>query len=76
MADTAAPPPPPAAPAPGLPAAPGTNPLSRKLNKILETRLDNDKVGRAVAAGRGRGRMSRQGPRAPTGFAAGGRVLP
>uniref|UniRef100_A0A674G9L5 Conserved oligomeric Golgi complex subunit 6 n=1 Tax=Taeniopygia guttata TaxID=59729 RepID=A0A674G9L5_TAEGU len=43
MADTAAPPPPPAAPAPGLPAAPGTNPLSRKLNKILETRLDNDK---------------------------------
>ncbi|NWH32931.1 COG6 protein, partial [Chloropsis hardwickii] len=41
MADTAAPPP--AAPAPGLPAAPGTNPLSRKLNKILETRLDNDK---------------------------------
>ncbi|KAF2973822.1 hypothetical protein EK904_004664, partial [Melospiza melodia maxima] len=43
MADTAAPPPPPAAPTPGLPAAPGTNPLSRKLNKILETRLDNDK---------------------------------
>ncbi|XP_059694919.1 conserved oligomeric Golgi complex subunit 6 isoform X3 [Haemorhous mexicanus] len=43
MADTAAPPPPPAAPAPGLPAAPSTNPLSRKLNKILETRLDNDK---------------------------------
>uniref|UniRef100_A0A8C3U2K1 Conserved oligomeric Golgi complex subunit 6 n=1 Tax=Catharus ustulatus TaxID=91951 RepID=A0A8C3U2K1_CATUS len=43
MADTAAPPPLPAAPAPGLPAAPGTNPLSRKLNKILETRLDNDK---------------------------------
>ncbi|NXP35185.1 COG6 protein, partial [Leiothrix lutea] len=42
MADTAAPPPP-AAPASGLPPAPGTNPLSRKLNKILETRLDNDK---------------------------------
>ncbi|NWT39503.1 COG6 protein, partial [Chroicocephalus maculipennis] len=42
MADTAAPPPP-AAPAAGLPAAPGSNPLSRKLNKILETRLDNDK---------------------------------
>ncbi|KAJ7418088.1 component of oligomeric golgi complex 6 [Willisornis vidua] len=42
MADTAAPPPP-TAPAPGLPAAPGANPLSRKLNKILETRLDNDK---------------------------------
>uniref|UniRef100_A0A803VC26 Uncharacterized protein n=1 Tax=Ficedula albicollis TaxID=59894 RepID=A0A803VC26_FICAL len=38
------PPPPPAAAAPGLPAAPGTNPLSRKLNKILETRLDNDKT--------------------------------
>ncbi|NXY41121.1 COG6 protein, partial [Ceuthmochares aereus] len=42
MADTAVPPPA-AAPAPGLPAAPGSNPLSRKLNKILETRLDNDK---------------------------------
>uniref|UniRef100_A0A8B9NLY7 Conserved oligomeric Golgi complex subunit 6 n=1 Tax=Accipiter nisus TaxID=211598 RepID=A0A8B9NLY7_9AVES len=42
MADTAAPPPP-APPAAGLPAAPGSNPLSRKLNKILETRLDNDK---------------------------------
>lgn len=24
------------------------NPLSRKLNKILETRLDNDKVGLAI----------------------------
>lgn len=24
-----------------------TNPLSRKLNKILETRLDNDKVSRS-----------------------------
>ncbi|OXB58951.1 hypothetical protein ASZ78_005772 [Callipepla squamata] len=35
MADTA----PPAA----APAGPGINPLSRKLNKILETRLDNDK---------------------------------
>lgn len=54
MADTAAPPPP-AAPAPGLPAAPGSNPLSRKLNKILETRLDNDKVGRAAAEGARRG---------------------
>uniref|UniRef100_A0A8B9G5H5 Conserved oligomeric Golgi complex subunit 6 n=1 Tax=Amazona collaria TaxID=241587 RepID=A0A8B9G5H5_9PSIT len=32
-----------AVPSPGLPAAPGSNPLSRKLNKILETRLDNDK---------------------------------
>lgn len=75
MADTAAPPPP-AAPASGLPPAAGTNPLSRKLNKILETRLDNDKVGREAAEGRGGGRMSRQGPRAPTGSAAGGRVLP
>uniref|UniRef100_A0A8V0X6Z7 Conserved oligomeric Golgi complex subunit 6 n=1 Tax=Gallus gallus TaxID=9031 RepID=A0A8V0X6Z7_CHICK len=37
MADTA--PLPPAA----APAGPGINPLSRKLNKILETRLDNDK---------------------------------
>lgn len=26
------------------------NPLSRKLNKILETRLDNDKVRRTSAA--------------------------
>lgn len=26
------------------------NPLSRKLNKILETRLDNDKVGRECLA--------------------------
>ncbi|NXF91200.1 COG6 protein, partial [Eubucco bourcierii] len=43
MADTAAPPPLPAVPTSGLPAAPGSNPLSRKLNKILETRLDNDK---------------------------------
>lgn len=91
MADTAAPPA--AAPAPGLPAAPGSNPLSRKLNKILETRLDNDKVGRAAAeAGGGggpglgagaclagsclrrRGRMSRQGLRAPIGSGAGQRA--
>ncbi|KAJ7402264.1 component of oligomeric golgi complex 6 [Pitangus sulphuratus] len=43
MAETAAPPPPPAAPGTGVPAGSGTNPLSRKLNKILETRLDNDK---------------------------------
>uniref|UniRef100_A0A8B9FSA1 Uncharacterized protein n=1 Tax=Amazona collaria TaxID=241587 RepID=A0A8B9FSA1_9PSIT len=42
MADTAASQLP-AVPSPGLPAAPGSNPLSRKLNKILETRLDNDK---------------------------------
>lgn len=48
MADTAAPPPP-AAPTSGLPAVPGSNPLSRKLNKILETRLDNDKVERVSA---------------------------
>lgn len=45
MADTA--PLPPAA----APAGPGINPLSRKLNKILETRLDNDKVGRAAGPG-------------------------
>lgn len=50
MAETAAPPPP-AVSAAGLPAAPGSNPLSRKLNKILETRLDNDKV-RASGCGR------------------------
>lgn len=63
MGDTAAPPA--AAPAPGLPAAPGNNPLSRKLNKILETRLDNDKVGRAAAeagGGGGPGRGSVPGP--------------
>lgn len=39
MADTAAP------PQVAAPAGPGINPLARKLNKILETRLDNDKVG-------------------------------
>ncbi|NXD70422.1 COG6 protein, partial [Eolophus roseicapillus] len=42
MADTAAPQLP-SVPTPGLPAAAGSNPLSRKLNKILETRLENDK---------------------------------
>uniref|UniRef100_A0A2K6FKA5 Component of oligomeric golgi complex 6 n=1 Tax=Propithecus coquereli TaxID=379532 RepID=A0A2K6FKA5_PROCO len=33
-------------------SAPTNNPLSRKLHKILETRLDNDKVPRRLSGGR------------------------
>lgn len=60
MADTA---PPPSAVAP---TGPGINPLSRKLNKILETRLDNDKVGQVA----GPGPAGRAGRGAAPGVAA------
>lgn len=48
----------------GATSAQTNNPLSRKLHKILETRLDNDKV--AAVDGRG-GPGSWEGPRSAAG---------